>query len=108
MVSLTAAYWMGLNAAESARVDRQMWEIASRATRSRVAAPDLDWEPLIEQINHLQAQLQQARAGWQQNAADGERCFDILRREAEAHDETKWKLMAAEAEIHQLRNLPPF
>ena len=62
MVSLATAYWMGLAAADSARASQDMWEIASRVTRRHVAAPDLDWEPLIEKINHLQAQLQQARA----------------------------------------------
>jgi len=40
MVSLPTAYWMGLNAAENARLDRQMWDLATRATRRQQVPVD--------------------------------------------------------------------
>jgi len=61
MVSLPTAYWMGLNAAENARLDRQMWDLATRATRRRQVPVD-DRASLIAQVAQLQAQLQQALA----------------------------------------------
>ena len=59
MVSLATAYWMGLNAVENARLDRQMWDIATRTTR-RQQAPVDDRAVLIDRVAQLQAQLQQA------------------------------------------------
>jgi len=59
MVSLPTAYWMGLNAAENARIDRQMWDLATRATRRRQVPVD-DRAVLLAQVAHLQAQLQTA------------------------------------------------
>lgn len=115
MVSLVTAYWMGLNAAESARVDRQMWRIASRATQRHVPAPVDDRPALINQIHQLQADLQQtqallqqARAGWQQSEADGEECANLLLKEADAHHEVLTKLIAANAELFRLRWPDPF
>lgn len=61
MVSMATAYWAGLNAAENARLDRQMWDIATRATR-RQQAPVDDRAALINQVAQLQAQLQQVIA----------------------------------------------
>ncbi len=61
MVSLPTAYWMGLNAAENARLDRQMWDLATRATR-RQQIPVDDRSVLIAQVAQLQTQLQQALA----------------------------------------------
>lgn len=62
MVGLVTAYWMGLNAAESAQASRDMWEIASRATRRHIPAPVDDRPALIDQIHTLQAQLQEVIA----------------------------------------------
>ena len=61
MVSLATAYWMGLNAAENARLDRQMWDLATRATK-RQQVPVDDRAALIDQVAQLQAQLQQVIA----------------------------------------------
>ena len=61
MVGWATAYWMGLNAAENARLDRQMWDIAARATRRRQVPVD-DRAALIDQVARLQAQLQQVLA----------------------------------------------
>ena len=59
MVSLATAYWMGLAAADSARDQRRMWALAARATGRQQALVD-DRTVLIDQVAHLQAQLQQA------------------------------------------------
>ncbi len=61
MVGWATAYWIGLNAAENARLDRQMWTLATRAA-GRQQAPVDDRAALIDQVAQLQAQLQQALA----------------------------------------------
>ena len=61
MVGLATAYWMGLAAADSARDHQRMWNLAQRAT-GRQRAPVDDRTVLLNQVAHLQAQLQQALA----------------------------------------------
>ena len=61
MVSLATAYWMGRSAADSARDHQRMWNLASRAAGCQQAPVD-DRVALIDQVAHLQAQLQQALA----------------------------------------------
>ena len=92
MVSLATAYWMGLAAADSARASQDIWEIASRVTRRHVVAPDLDWEPLIEKINHLQAQLQQARAERETLRAQSDAHYQGWLEEWNSHQKTKAEL----------------
>ncbi len=61
MVSLATAYWMGRSAADSARDHQRMWNLAARATGWQQAPVD-DRAALLNQVAHLQAQLQQALA----------------------------------------------
>ena len=61
MVSLATAYWMGRASADSARDHQRMWNLAGRAA-GRQHAPVDDRAALIDQVAHLQAQLQQALA----------------------------------------------
>jgi hypothetical protein len=61
MVGWATAYWMGLNAAENARLDRQMWDLAGRAA-GRQQAPVYDGAALTDQVAQLQVQLQHALA----------------------------------------------
>lgn len=88
MVGLATAYWMGLNAAENARLDRRMWGLAERAA-GRVQAPVDDRAALIDQVAQLQAQLQQALAerdaSWAQSKAnyDAWAAEHYLRRKAQ-------------------------
>lgn len=78
-------YWAGLNAAENVRLDRDMWEIASRATRRPVPIPVDDRPALINQNYQLQAELQQARA-------DSNANYQMYLAEWTAHQETKAEL----------------
>lgn len=64
MVGLATAYWMGLTAADSARDQRRMWNLATRAA-GRQQAPVDDRAALFDQVAQLQAQLQQAL--WEQD-----------------------------------------
>ena len=84
MVSLATAYWTGLNAAENARLDRQMWDIATRATRRRQLPVD-DRAALIDQVAQLQAQLQQV-------SAERDKNYRAWLAEATAHMETQAEL----------------
>ena len=61
MVGLATAYWMGRAAADSARDHQRMWNLAGRAA-GRQQAPVDDRAALLNQVAHLQAQLQQALA----------------------------------------------
>lgn len=85
MISLPTAYWMGLNAAENARLDRHMWDLATRATRRRQPAPVDDRAVLIDQVVQLQAQLQQVTAERDKN-------YRAWLAEATAHMETQAEL----------------
>ncbi len=91
MVSLPTAYWMGLNAAENARIDRQMWDLATRATRRRQVPVD-DRAVLLAQVAQLQAQLQNALtekdALWTQCNAN----YRAWVAESTAHKETQAEL----------------
>ena len=84
MASLATAYWIGLNAAENARLDRQMWDIATRATRRRQLPVD-DRAALIDQVAQLQAQLQQV-------SAERDKNYRAWLAEATAHMETQAEL----------------
>ena len=84
MVSLATAYWMGLAAADSARDHRRMWNLATRAT-GRQQAPVDDRAALIDQVTHLQAQLQQV-------IEERDKNYRAWLAESTAHKETQAEL----------------
>lgn len=85
MVSLATAYWMGRAAADSARDHRRMWNLATRATGGEQVPVD-DRAALIDQVAHLQAQLQQV-------SADRDRL--------QAQCDTNYRAWLAETTLHQ-------
>lgn len=91
MVSLATAYWAGLNAAENARLDRQMWDIATRATQ-RQQAPVDDRAVLIDQVAQLQAQLQEANMDREMLRAQCNTNYRAWLEETTSHQRTKTKL----------------
>ena len=102
MVGWATAYWMGLNAAENARLDRQMWDIATRATR-RQQAPVDDRAVLIDQVVQLQAQALQASAMIKHLTAERDAILDKYCNEHLAHQETQIELGAARLRLFRLR-----
>ena len=91
MVSLATAYWMGLNAAENARLDRQMWDLATRATK-RQQVPVDDRAALIDQVTQLQAQLQQVNVDRDRLRAQCDTNYRAWLAETRAHQTTQGEL----------------
>ena len=91
------AYWMGLNAARNASLDRQMWDIATR----RRQAPVDGRAALIDQVAHLQAQLQQALAEQDRLRVQCDANYRAWAAERELRQDGDFKLGLARAELDE-------
>lgn len=95
MSGLLNGYMAGLVAAENGRLNRQMWDLATRATR-RQQAPVDDRAVLIDQVAQLQAQLQHAVAEREELRALADANYRAWCVEFGAHRITKATLEAVE------------
>ena len=100
MVGWATAYWMGLNAAENARLDRQMWNLAGLAA-GRQQVPVNDRAALIDHVAQLQAQLQQALAEQDEMRAQCNANYNAWAAERNLRERAEFKLNLARRELDE-------